>query len=120
MFVKLGIGAGTAIHFATLKCRLALVGRCVLMGKLIIFANMCDMYISIPFNRNEAALKQVAESCKEKGSPDVQFFVKDLIDAEACRATVEDAVAHFGGTEIFLMFRLSKQVCTLYTYSFSF
>ena len=67
-------------------------------------------YVPIPFNRNEAALKQVAESCKEKGSPDVQFFVKDLIDAEACRATVEDAVAHFGGTEIFSMFRLSKQV----------
>jgi NAD(P)-dependent dehydrogenase (short-subunit alcohol dehydrogenase family) len=68
-----GIGAGTAKHLASLKCRLSLVGR------------------------NEAALKEVADVCREKGSPDVVILVKDLSVAQNCTEAVDETVAHFHG-----------------------
>ena len=66
-----GIGAGTAKHFASLKCRLSLVGR------------------------NQEALNNVAEECREKGAIEVLVLVKDLMAADACRDVVSSTVAHF-------------------------
>ena len=66
-----GIGAGTAKHFASLKCRLSLVGR------------------------NQEALNNVAEKCREKGAIEVLVLVKDLMAADACRDVVSSTVAHF-------------------------
>ena len=66
-----GIGAGTAKHFASLKCRLSLVGR------------------------NQEALNHVAEECREKGAIEVLVLVKDLMAADACRDVVSSTVAHF-------------------------
>ena len=66
-----GIGAGTAKHFAKLKCRLSLVGR------------------------NEEALNSVAEDCRKNGATDVAVHVKDLMCPDACRDIVTSTVAHF-------------------------
>ena len=66
-----GIGAGTAKHFAKLKCRLSLVGR------------------------NEEALNSVAEDCRKNGATDVVVHVKDLMCPDACRDIVTSTVAHF-------------------------
>ena len=77
-FLKIGIGAGTAQYFATLKCRLSLVGR------------------------NQTTLKEVAEKCKEKGASEVLTIIKDLSDATACKEVVEETVAHFKGLDVFI------------------
>merc|ERR1712008_498020 len=71
-----GIGAGTAKHFASLKCRLSLVGR------------------------NQEALNNVAEECREKGAIEVLVLVKDLMAAEACRDVVSSTVAHFKSLDV--------------------
>jgi len=71
-----GIGAGTAKHFASLKCRLSLVGR------------------------NQEALNNVAEECREKGAIEVLVLVKDLMSADACRDVVSSTVAHFESLDV--------------------
>ena len=68
-----GIGAGTAKHLASLKCRLALVGR------------------------NQESLNTVANECREKGAIEVLEVVKDLMSADACREVVNITVTHFKG-----------------------
>lgn len=73
-----GIGAGTAKHLATLKCRLALIGR------------------------NQSSLEEVAKVCKENGSPHVLVLVKDLADSNACKSAVEETVAHFQGLDVMI------------------
>merc|ERR1712136_122659 len=57
-----GIGEGTALHMATLGCKLSLTGR------------------------NLEALKAVSEKCKEAGSPDVYLASHDLAEEKECIA----------------------------------
>jgi len=71
-----GIGAGTAIHFASLGARLSLVGR------------------------NKQRLDEVAQKCRESGSPQVFVGVHDLSSGEACVACVQQTIQHFGGLEV--------------------
>ena len=68
-----GIGEGTAIHMASLGCKLSLIAR------------------------NLEALNTVSEKCKEIGSPDVYVASHDLADEKECIAAVEETVKHFGG-----------------------
>ena len=68
-----GIGEGTAIHMASLGCKLSLIAR------------------------NLEALNAVSEKCKEIGSPDVYVASHDLADEKECIASVEETVKHFGG-----------------------
>ena len=69
-----GIGAGTAQHFASWQCRLALVGR------------------------NTEALNEIAKCCLESKAHSVHVMGnKDLSKPEVCRAVIEETVQHFGG-----------------------
>jgi NADP-dependent 3-hydroxy acid dehydrogenase YdfG len=68
-----GIGQGTAIHMASLGCKLSLIAR------------------------NMEALKTVSEKCKEAGSPDVYIASHDLADEKECIDAVNETVKHFGG-----------------------
>ena len=70
-----GIGEGTALHMATLGCKLSLIGR------------------------NLEALKAVSEKCKEAGSPDVYLASHDLAEERECIAAINETVQHFGGNE---------------------
>jgi len=71
-----GIGAGTALHFAKLGAKLALVAR------------------------NKEKLEQVANSCKEAGSPQVFICPRDLSVEAECVAAVQQAVQHFGELDV--------------------
>ena len=68
-----GIGQGTAIHLASLGCKLSLIAR------------------------NMEALNSVSEKCKEAGSPDVYIASHDLADEKECLDAVNETVKHFGG-----------------------
>ena len=68
-----GIGAGTAVHFAGLKCRLSLVAR------------------------NLENLNKVAEDCRKAGAQEVIVISKDLSVTEECVAAVEETVKHYEG-----------------------
>ena len=68
-----GIGAGTAVAFAKLGCKLSLVAR------------------------NEAKLKEVSAKCTEAGAEEVFIAPHDLGNAEECVKAVEETVAKFGG-----------------------
>lgn len=68
-----GIGAGTAKHFASLGCKLALVSR------------------------NEENLRKVADECKAAGAEDVVVLPKDLAVTDACIAAVKETVDHYKG-----------------------
>lgn len=68
-----GIGAGTAKHLATLKCRLSLVAR------------------------NGEALEKNAEECRSQGAPEVITLIKDLSTSEACAEAVNETAKHFQG-----------------------
>ena len=70
-----GIGEGTALHMATLGCKLSLIGR------------------------NLEALKAVSEKCKEAGSPDVYLASHDLAEEKECIAAINETFQHFGGNE---------------------
>ena len=70
-----GIGEGTALHMATLGCKLSLIGR------------------------NLEALNAVSEKCKEAGSPDVYLASHDLAEEKECIAAINETVEHFGGNE---------------------
>ena len=72
----IGIGAGIAKYFAILKCRLSLVGR------------------------NKASLNEVAEICKQNGSPEVLLLSKDLSDAVCCQSAVQETVDYFKGNSL--------------------
>lgn len=68
-----GIGAATALHFASIGCRLSLVGR------------------------NREHLEEVAAQCRASGSPDVVVVVKDLSTLEGCDEAMADSLGHFNG-----------------------
>ncbi len=71
-----GIGAGTATHFASLKCRLALVAR------------------------NVDNLNKVADECRQAGAQEVIVLGKDLSVTEECIAAVEETVQHYKGESV--------------------
>ena len=82
----LGIGAGTAKYFAVLKCRLSLVGR------------------------NEASLNEVAEICRQNGSPEVLVLSKDLSDAKCCQSAVQETLDYFKGNCLcFISSKITRQ-----------
>ena len=68
-----GIGAGTAVAFAKLGCKVALVAR------------------------NETKLKEVSAQCTEAGAEEVFIAPHDLGKSEECVKAVEETVAKFGG-----------------------
>ena len=68
-----GIGQGTAVHLASLGCKLSLISR------------------------NLDALNEVSEKCKETGCPDVYIASHDLSDEKECINAVNETVKHFGG-----------------------
>ena len=70
-----GIGAGAAMHFSAMKCRLSLVARSI--DNLIM----------------------VAEAYRTAGAADVLVLSKDLSIAEECVSAVEDTVTHFKGLD---------------------
>jgi len=71
-----GIGAGVAVHLATLGCRLCLVGR------------------------NPSALEEVASSCKAAAKTLVVTIAADLSKEEAPAQTVKEAVEKLGGLDV--------------------
>ena len=71
-----GIGAGIALHLASLGCRLSLVAR------------------------GQEALQGVARECREAGAGEVLVLAKDLALEEACRAAVAETVDHFGRLDV--------------------
>ncbi|XP_013783257.1 uncharacterized protein LOC106467451 [Limulus polyphemus] len=73
-----GIGAGTAVHFASLGCWLALTGR------------------------NEENLKKTADRCKEAGLPDDKVFLApaDLSNEEDAKNVVKSTIEHYGRLDI--------------------
>ena len=68
-----GIGAATALEFATKGSRLSLVAR------------------------NIEKLEEVADKCRKAGSPDVLICSYDLESLEACDAALKDTTNHFNG-----------------------
>ena len=86
LIIMIGIGAGTAKYFAVLKCRLSLVGR------------------------NEASLNEVAEICKQNGSPEVLVLSKDLSDAKCCQSAVQETLDYFKGNCLcFISSKITRQ-----------
>merc|ERR1711971_475423 len=71
-----GIGAGVANHFATLGCRLCLVGR------------------------NATGLEAVTSACKGAASPLVVTIVADIAKEEAPAQIVKEAVEKLGGLDV--------------------
>uniref|UniRef100_A0A2L2Y514 Putative oxidoreductase n=1 Tax=Parasteatoda tepidariorum TaxID=114398 RepID=A0A2L2Y514_PARTP len=73
-----GIGAGTAIHFASLKCKLSLTGR------------------------NEENLKKVVENCKKAGakSEDISTIIGDVSQAEDIKRILKSTIDTFGRLDI--------------------
>ena len=68
-----GIGAGTAVHLASLGCKIALVAR------------------------NKVKLEEVAAQCREAGSQEVLVCPHDLAMEQECISAVEETVKHFQG-----------------------
>ena len=86
LIIMIGIGAGTAKYFAVLKCRLSLVGR------------------------NETSLNEVAEICKQNGSPEVLVLSKDLSDAACCQSAVQETLDYFKGNCLcFISSKITRQ-----------
>ena len=73
-----GIGEATALHMATLGCRLSLIAR------------------------NLRSLKEVSQQCQKMGSPDVYFASHDLSEKNECIAAINETINHFGGNEIII------------------
>jgi len=73
-----GIGAGTALHFATLGAKLALVAR------------------------NKTRLEEISAQCSEAGSPEVAVFPHDLSKEEDCVQAVQQTVNHFNGLDVLI------------------
>jgi len=71
-----GIGAGTALHFATLGAKLALVAR------------------------NKTRLEEISAQCSEAGSPEVAVFPHDLSKEEDCVQAVQQTVNHFNALDV--------------------
>ncbi|XP_002734132.1 3-oxoacyl-[acyl-carrier-protein] reductase FabG-like [Saccoglossus kowalevskii] len=73
-----GIGAGTAGHFASLGCYLALCGR------------------------NEENLQKVGTACEANGldKDKVLLIVGDLSKEEDCKTAVEKTIQHFGQLDV--------------------
>jgi len=71
-----GIGAGTALHLASLGCRLSLVAR------------------------NKAALDRVREECLTAGAKEVLVLPHDVGAEEQCQSLVDKTVEHFGGIDV--------------------
>lgn len=71
-----GIGAGTAVAFGKLGCKVALVAR------------------------NEAKLKDVSAQCTEAGAEAVFVAPHDLGNSEECVKAVKETVEFFGGKMI--------------------
>ncbi|XP_076369332.1 3-oxoacyl-[acyl-carrier-protein] reductase FabG-like [Tachypleus tridentatus] len=73
-----GIGAGTAVHFASLGCWLALTGR------------------------NEENLKKTADKCKEAGLAEDKVFLvpADLSNEDDARNLVKSTIKHYGRLDI--------------------
>lgn len=71
-----GIGAGTALHLASLGCRLSLVAR------------------------NKSALECVSQECLVAGADEVLVLSHDVGVEEECQALVEKTAQHFGGIDV--------------------
>ena len=66
-----GIGAGTAVAFARLGCRISVVAR------------------------NEERLKEIASQCQKEGAAETHVIALDLSKAEACERAVEETAKHY-------------------------
>lgn len=73
-----GIGAGAAIHFASLGCRLALSGR------------------------NEENLQKTVKQCVDTGLPEGKIIslLADMCIVGDCERVVKEAVDHFGQLDV--------------------
>lgn len=71
-----GIGAGTALHFASIGCKLSLVAR------------------------NAQALEAVAVDCRKAGAMEVIVKSKDLSEEEQCREAVQDTVDQYKSLDV--------------------
>ena len=71
-----GIGAATALHLASLGCKLAIVAR------------------------SNEKLQDTADKCKSLGSPDVLVLTQDLSAEGSCENVVEATTQHFGGLDV--------------------
>ncbi|KDR07531.1 uncharacterized protein LOC110840115 isoform X2 [Zootermopsis nevadensis] len=73
-----GIGAGTAVHFASLGCRLALCGR------------------------NSENLQNVVKQCIDAGLPEEKVFsvLGDVCIVKDCERAVKDVIDHYGQLDV--------------------
>ena len=71
-----GIGAATAVHFATKGAKLSLVAR------------------------NATKLEEVAEQCRQSGSEEVLVISQDLSTQEGCDSAMEETVKHFKALDV--------------------
>lgn len=71
-----GIGAGSAKHFSSLGCKLALVAR------------------------NKENLEKVKEDCVAAGAKDVIALPHDLSEEKECEAAVAETVTHYGCLDV--------------------
>ena len=71
-----GIGAATAMHFATKGAKLSLVAR------------------------NATKLEEVAEQCRQSGSEEVLVISQDLSTQEGCDSAMEETVKHFKALDV--------------------
>ena len=71
-----GIGAATAVHFATKGAKLSLVAR------------------------NATKLEEVAEQCRQSGSAEVLVISQDLSTQEGCDSAMEETVKHFKALDV--------------------
>ena len=81
-----GLGAGAALHFASLGARYQQATR-VLLAMFLLRLSLVG--------RNSAALEDVRRKCVEAGSDDVITLRHDLAEEEECRLAVSGTVEHF-------------------------
>lgn len=74
---SIGIGRETALRFAAARCRLALT---------------CF--------EHRVELEEVAERCRQLGSPDVLMASLQLADDDSIRTLVETVIGHYGAVDI--------------------